>query len=221
MKEFYEMVGWMVTEKWIAITISILFIGLIFFTLWLIVLFLYKFFEKKYLNNDCCGDLSRHSFFDTINTLISTEIQWLKFYHHWKFSKNRTMMMRDLLMIKMVIRKDTMEKIMAEPNLTFEIFTKHIQNLLNECDMKWEKSGIPDLVREKFAEWHWPNARTLLRCASDIFQSNLFEWTDAIKKWLLNINAATLVHTQLDAEKTLGDLNWELSWVHYKNKILE
>jgi hypothetical protein len=54
----------------------------------------------------------------------------------------------------MVIRKETMEKIIAEPNLTFEIFTKHIQNLLNECDNRWEKAGIPDLVREKFAEWH-------------------------------------------------------------------
>ena len=91
-----------------------------------------------------------------------------------------------------------------------------VREIVDEYNRQWEIQRIPKIVRKKFNEWHYDHADVLIRGMKDLVICRSFSTMEEKLNAVLELNNALLLMTLLDAEKTLWELNWELSGTFYK-----
>jgi len=94
-------------------------------------------------------------------------------------------------------------------------------NIIKKASQKMLEEQIPPIVIEKFNYWNYGRHEYLLNTISDIDSSMVF--SSVLEKECAVLNAITdaAFFTLMDAEKTLVNLNGDLSGTNYKGKIVE
>lgn len=136
----------------------------------------------------------------------------------------RTEIFRDVLKIFYATQLEKMGELL-EKNITKENFlnenTKTINNIIKAANEKMEENEIPEVVRRKFWEWNNERHEYVLSTLSDIDSSTVFGSIVEKEYAVLNLLQANASFCLMDAEKTLKNLNGDLTGIIYKGKEVE
>lgn len=198
-------------------------------TLIAIVLFFAVAFGKtglKYLQEKIkpavASNPRNHAFFSTAERLINYHIPRMRI----SSDPARNTLFRDMLIKKLTIWRKSMLDFVARDFYslkTFEIkelFAETLREIITGYEADWKAEGVPTPVINKFAEWHSPRVESLSGSATGVFDGKSFTTPNEMLNATLCLQNALLVETVIDAERTLGDLNGELSGLTYKEMKL-
>ena len=181
-----------------------------------------KYLQEK-LKPVAATDPRSHAFFTTSESLINYHIPRMKISN----DSARNTLFRDMLIIKLTAWRKSMLDFVARDFSslkTFEIkdsFAKALNNIIKGYESEWNVTGVPEPVISKFAEWHSPRVEGLSSSANGIFDGKSFTTAAEMLNATLCLQHALLIGTIIDAERTLGILNGELSGLSYKNLTLQ
>ena len=163
-----------------------------------------------------------HAFFSTSERLINYHIPLMRI----SSDPARNTLFRDMLIKKLTVwRKNMLDFVARDFSSlkTFEIkdlFAKTLYEIVTGYEAEWKAVGVPTLVVSKFAEWHSPRVEGLSSSATSVFDGKSFTTPNEMLNATLCLQNALLVETIIDAERTLGGLNGELSGLTYKGLTL-
>lgn len=136
----------------------------------------------------------------------------------------RTEIFRDVLKIFYKTAFDEIEGLLNK-TITADNFLTENQNTANEIVGKASRAmldqGIPPIVVEKFNYWNYPRHEYLLSTIGDIDSSTVFSTILEKECAVLNAFTDACFFTLMDAEKTLVNLNGDLSGTVYKGNTVE
>ncbi len=181
----------------------------------------YKYFSSK-IGIKEWRKPRENKFFSEINFFLTNKIPYIKLYHNQSvYDVWRTMIFRNMLYIKLRCWKENL-LIFIEKNdeNIYDSFIQFVNTTLDCYERKRKEDWIPQIVIDKFNEWHKPHIDVLMWWVEAICWWRAFHNRDEMLNAILYVNLSTLVLTITTAEKTLAELNWELSWINYKWKIL-
>jgi len=181
----------------------------------------YQYFNQKINGQDIRNPLN-HKFFWECDFYLTNKVPNIKLYNkEMKFEEVRTLIFKDMMMIKIRIRKKRVEDFAKSYNENIlECSTKCINWLVEEYNKERNKEWIPSLVISKFNERHLWHATALMEAIEWVCGSRSFHNEQEKKNAILHLHTMMLVLTIIDAEKTLWILNWELKGIKYKWKII-
>jgi len=194
--------------------------------------FLIKFGYLKYrkLSQDLLdqniAEPKNHTFFQKVDYILRYKLPEIRLRFRGQYCEGRTMLFRDMLKIKFRVWQDRIrkacEKCVDYPTNSQigQEFLKATVDLVEEYERLWEQDGIPRNVVEKFHKWHDNHAQIFIEAIENITGGSSFSSNKEVINAILEISNAMLLLTILDAEKTLGDLNGELTGMKYKDLIL-
>lgn len=199
-------------------------------TLIAIVLFFAVAFGKtglKYLQDKLkpavASNPRNHAFFSTSERLINYQIPRMRISN----DPARNALFRDMLIKKISNWRKSMLDFVARDFSslkTFEIkelFATTLHEIIKSYEAEWKTTGVPALVISKFAEWHSPRVEGLSGSATSIFDGKSFTTPVEMLNATLFLQNALLIETVIDAERTLGDLNGEISGLTYQGLTLQ
>jgi len=181
-----------------------------------------KYLQEK-LKPAIATDPRSHAFFSTSERLINYHIPRMKV----SSDPARNTLFRDMLVKKIGAWRKTMLDFVARDFSslkTFEIkdlFAKSLQEIIKGYESEWKVSGVPEPVVLKFSEWHSPRVEGLSSSATSVFDGKSFTTPTEMLNATLCLQNALLVETIIDAERTLGELNGELSGLTYQGLTLQ
>lgn len=158
----------------------------------------------------------KHIFFNEITRYKKHILPGVKLYHKWKYDKWRSQIFKDMICIKFDIWETYLEKSIAKKNHWAWEMIDVINWIVDWYNKKWREYWIPEIVIDKFNERHHWHANMLFLSIENIVRWWAFSSDREKVNAALYMHLAMAVQTFNDAEKTLGKLNWELSWVIYK-----
>jgi hypothetical protein len=183
--------------------------------------------EKKKKNNNTSvdfDDLKNHSFFVNSQYRLMVEIPKLQFNTQQPV---RQQMWRDLLYGSIKVMHDSLfDNIDSSMNeWTPEMWANKMTLLMGEINIKFEgesiKNGIPLKAIEVFTRWNTDvmsiiHEYIIALSNSRVYYSNISRMNTLL--FLLNLKLVTMIG---DSEKTLSEINGELSGLVYKNLQVE
>ena len=181
-----------------------------------------KYLQEKLKPNEVTDPRS-HAFFSTSERLINYHIPRMKV----SADPARNTLFRDMLTKKLTAWRKSMLDFVARdftPLKTFEIkelFARTLREIISGYESEWKATGVPDPVVSKFAEWHSPRVEGLSSSATSVFDGKSFTTPNEMLNATLCLQNALLVETIIDAERTLGELNGELSGLTYQGLTLQ
>ncbi len=181
----------------------------------------YQKMERDMLEQNV-ADPKKHIFFQKVDYILRYKLSEIELKFKGQTCQGRTTMFRDMLKIKFEAWKRSITVVSAmdyESLSKIDIRQAFIQstlNLVSDYESTWEQYGIPRVVIEKFHKWHDNHAQMLLEAIESITGGSCFSSPREIMNAIMEMNTMMLLLTILDAEKTLGDLNGELSGLEYK-----
>ena len=190
--------------------------------------FLFKFALLKYQQMERStleqnvADPKKHGFFQKVEFILRYKLPEIELRFKGQPCQGRTTLFRDMLKIKFEAWKRNIAAVCAVDYQNMsksdirQAFTEAMLNLVSEYESTWEQNGIPRIVVDKFHKWHDNHAQMFLEAIESITGGTCFSSPREIMNAILEMNAMMLLLTILDAEKTLGDLNGELSGMEYK-----
>ncbi len=141
--------------------------------------------------------------------------------------RGREMIFKDLLKIQMGEIRDHIFDIENTPGFN-DLNRKELYELIVECQHDMAKhceetslaAGIPAIVVEKFNKWHRSTSEYIIKSAEYITQSPVYRTNQDAICALYLLQTAMLEITIMEAERTLTELNGELTGVEYKGVIV-
>lgn len=177
---------------------------------------LFEYLAKKTGRN--VVSIKNHKFFAEIYRFKKHKAPYIKLYNHGVYCAGRTEIFRDMLAIKFEIREEAMTWL--QEGVTYDnILEKNccaIDKIVDGYNKERRAMGIPHVVIDKFNEWHSPHASSLAKDIEDIISGNSFSGVKEMMHAILYLHTYILVLTFRDAEKTLWELNGQLSGQTYK-----
>ena len=169
-------------------------------------------------------NLKYNRFFVTAKRKLSVEIPMLSIDPD---KPVRQRLFRDLLYINILSfyegLQEMIEKDMSSwsSNDWANAFTQKMQEITKSFNDRCEREGMPDIVVKKFCLWHSTTMDLLYEQIhvlghSSVFKDNLSKTTTFLL--LMNVTLSTTVG---DAERTLSELNGEITGLEYKGETLE
>lgn len=190
--------------------------------------FLIKFALLKYqkMERDMLGqsvaEPTKHVFFQKIDYILRYKLPEIRLSYKGQYCEGRTVMFRDLLKTKFEIWRDNIMKVcgmdyehMSSGDIR-QAFMQATLDLVSQYETKWQQDGVLKVVVTKFHEWHDNHAEMFLETVDSITMGSCFGSPREIMNAILEMNMLMVLLTLLDAEKTLGDLNGELTGLEYK-----
>lgn len=136
----------------------------------------------------------------------------------------RTEIFRDVLSLFLSTTKEEVLKMLDE-DITLDNFLIKNSDAVNRTIVKYRQKarekGIPEVVIVKFSEWSRNNLELLLSSISDIDSSDVFETVVEKEYTVLTVLVNTFYLLLIDAEKTLKNLNGDLTGTIYNGKKVE
>ena len=181
-----------------------------------------KYLQEK-LKPAIATDPRSHAFFSTSERLINYHIPRMKV----SSDPARNTLFRDMLVKKIGNWRKSMLDFVARDFSslkTFEIkelFATTLHEIIKGYEAEWKATGVPTPVISKFAEWHSPRVEGLSSSATSVFDGKSFTTPTEMLNATLCLQNALLVETIIDAERTLGELNGELSGLTYQGLTLQ
>lgn len=176
-----------------------------------------KYLQEK-LKPAVATDPRSHAFFSTVDQLVNYHIPRMRV----STDPVRNALFRDMLTQKLTIWRKAMLDLVARdfsPLKTFEIkelFSVTLRDCVANYEAAWKAAGVPELVISKFAQWHSPRLEAISSSSSSVFDGKSFTTPAEMLNAVLCLQNALLVETIIDAERTLGELNGELSGLNYQ-----
>lgn len=99
--------------------------------------------------------------------------------------------------------------------------TKKFNEIMDDFSTNCENHGVPEIVLTKFAKWQHSTLEFLYGNIMSVGTSNIFNSNIDRTNTLFFILNLLLVTTIVDAEKTLKELNGEVSGKIYNGKVIE
>lgn len=164
-----------------------------------------------------------HAFFSTSQRLIDYNIPRMRI----SGDEARNALFRNMLTLKLTVWRQTMLNLVARDFSTLktfeikELFSKTIRDIIFSYEEDWKQDGVPEIVTKKFGKWHAPRLEAVSVSANSVFDGRSFVTPNGMLNAILCLQNALLVETIIDAERTLGDLNGELSGLLYKGLTLQ
>ncbi len=190
--------------------------------------FMIKFALLKYqkmerdMLEQTVAEPKKHAFFQKADYILRYKLPEIRLSYQKQYCEGRTLMFRDLLKIKFELWRENILKVCAmdyEHMSSGDIrqaFTQATLDLVSQYEAKWQQDAVPQVVINKFHEWHDNHAEMFIETIESITMGSCFGSPREIMNAILEMNMMMLLLTLLDAEKTLGDLNGELSGLEYK-----
>ena len=179
-----------------------------------------RYFKRRV---DKVYHLAQHSFFSQIGYWRNIGIDAIQIN-----DKGRSLISKDLLHIQFRVFETAMRNIIHYKQVGTlsqlalkQHITAEITQALKTCEMESRQIGIPDVVRIKFIQWHQRSISFLMNGIDDICSSSFYKNNPQRLNALLTIMLAAFHATLLDAERTLDELNGELTGITYKNITIE
>ena len=136
----------------------------------------------------------------------------------------RTKIFRDVLRIFYETQIEVINNLL-DKNLTDAEFLHENEKALNQtielASLKMKDYGIPEIVITKFWEWNSKRYEYMESTLSDIDSSTVFKTVAEKQYAVLNLYQTTSYFCLLDAEKTLKNLNGDLSGTIYNGEVVE
>ena len=185
----------------------------------------YKKIAQDYIEGDVADPIN-HIFFQKIDYLITYKIPQITLKYKDKECFGRTLIFQEMLKTKFVVWKSYIKTIcekdwkqMSNDEIR-TTFLKALVELVHDYETQWEKDGIPKIVITKFHKWHDNHAQMLMESIENISRGTSFGSKKEIMNAILEVNNTMLILTILDAEKTLGEMDGELSGLTFKGAKL-
>lgn len=194
--------------------------------------FLIKFGYLKYrklakdLLDQNIAEPKNHTFFQKVDYILRYKLPEITLKFRGQYCEGRTILFRDMLKIKFRVWQDHIRKACDKSqdyptsSQIGQAFLKATVDLVDEYERLWEEDGIPPKVIQKFHKWHDNHAQIFIEAIENITGGSSFSSKKEVINAILEISNAMLLLTILDAEKTLGDLNGELTGMKYKDLTL-
>lgn len=170
------------------------------------------------------SDLKYHQFFSNAQYRLMVEIPNIEFD---PLRPVRQKLFRDLVFRITKTMHDNFFKAIEtdvsdwSPEQWANEMTVMVSKITVEFEDKARKAGVPDIVIEKFSRWHAPTTKMVNEYILALSTSKVYISNVARMNTLLMIMNLVLVTTMDDAERTLSQLNGELSGLEYKNLPIE
>jgi hypothetical protein len=173
---------------------------------------------------DSHDKLRNHQFFNNLKFTLYNEIPTLKMD---STPPVRQKMLRKLLESKLVSIQETVEIIVEHDThkLSSQEWAAYVISEIHKCDEILEAhaihAGVPSIVISKFMIWQMKTIDVLINYVNDLAVSTVYSTNTARLNTLLYLLSLQLSTIVGDAEKTLQDLNGELSGLPFAGEILE
>lgn len=172
-----------------------------------------------------------HPFFNTILYNKNVKLKSIKLYSKGHgHCEGRDAVFKDMLNIKFQLWHDHTKHVVSLVSTKYtyisdsdfeEIWTSGMMQCAKEYEMEWMQSEIPEIVINKFNEWHGSHADILFNTLKNICHGNSFSTKEEQTNAILELQNALIIITMIDAEKTLGSLNGDLTGIKYKGIVLK
>lgn len=169
-------------------------------------------------------NLRFHSFFSNAQYRLMVEIPNMEFN---PLQPTRQKLFRDLLYCRIKALHDSslsfaeMDMTSMSKNEWSRISLKALLEMVKEFESLAREKGIPDIVIEKFNRWHESTLLIVKEYITMIGSSEIYTTNIARMNTLLMVMNLELITTIGDAERSLKELNGELSGLTYGNSTLE
>lgn len=170
------------------------------------------------------ADLKSHQIFSNINYIITVDIPHLELLVD---KPNREMLFKDLLVIYSQTVHAVCLKIIEDDMNDWESdkWSSEITNRIAEIVINTEKTaalaGIPIEVIKIFTAWNMNVINSLRESVSTLSKSKLYYDSTSRTFTFLLMMDLLLITTLGDVERSISDLNGEISGLKYKSLILE
>lgn len=185
----------------------------------------YQQMEKSMLEQSV-ADPKKHAFFQKVDYILRYKLTEIRLNYQNTYNEGRTTMFREMLKTKFEVWRDNVLKVcmmdyehMSNADIK-QAFTQATLDLVNQYETKWQQDGIPKIVIDKFHQWHDNHAEMFMETIDSITSGSCFGSAREIVNAILEMNMLMILLTLLDAERTLGDLNGELTGLTYKGLTL-
>lgn len=134
----------------------------------------------------------------------------------------RQLLFRDILDLKfrqfqgyVINASEAITESMSGPEM-FQVVVEQFNATIDTYQQEATQRGVPDVVIDKFAEWQLRSYEFTLRATEMICMSQGYGTNDARMQAIYSLITAMMELTIAEAEKTLTELNGELTGVVYK-----
>lgn len=179
----------------------------------------------KYKHDLLKNELSNHQFFAAIAFKINNEIPTLDF--NGKATPVRQKIFRRLLEMNLIALEESVKLIVEEDmdDMTASEWANFIASNLSYVDRRMEElatqAGIPTKLINNYIVWRKRSNELLMNYVTDLAISPVYTTNQARTNtflYLLNLKLVTVIG---DAERTLLDLDSEISGLVFENEIIE
>lgn len=136
----------------------------------------------------------------------------------------RTKIFKNMLTIYFNNCKKAIDELLEE-DITLENFgyknQTMIDRVLADSTEEWKEDGIPSIVISKFQEWNSSRIAYITLTINDISSSQVVDSAVEKQYMALNLYSGIIYLTFIDAEKTLVNLNGDLTGQYYKGEQIE
>ncbi len=171
------------------------------------------------------NELLNHQFFSNISFKINNEIQTLDFDSVKAPVRQR--LFRKLLELRLKSMHDQALKIIKIDmvRISASQWASFVISALDEADEEFEelaiKAGVPIIVVKKFLVWQYRTGEILTNYVNDLAISIVYSTNMARTNTLLYLMNLKLITTVGDAERTLNELNGEISGMIFDGGKIE
>lgn len=199
-----------------------------------VVALLYRYFSNKIDQGTAAqapipeqtvsmADLEAHKFFKHCAYYVNFGIRRIRFSQKYPI---RAKMYRDMLEIyfdalKSVFKNRLPDLALAEPGLWDQQAMKLLANAVDQYEARFRKSGVPQIVISKFQEWHDPALVFVTTHITTVGESQITQDSKTRTSVLLNTLLSTSKSAFFNAERTLIEINGELTGKEYKGEVIE
>ena len=160
-----------------------------------------------------------HPYFDKIDSIIKVKLPITKIG-----GPVRTKIFKDVLRIFYETQTEIINNLL-DKNITDKDFLHENEKALNQIvelsTLKMKEYGIPEIVSIKFWEWNSKRHEYIASTLSDIDSSTVFKTVVEKQYAALNLYQTSSYFCLIDAEKTLKNLNGDLSGTIYRGEVIE
>lgn len=160
-----------------------------------------------------------HPYFDKIDAIKNIKLSITKIG-----GPVRTKIFRDVLKIFYEVQVDITKELL-DKNIVLKDFLHENEKALNDVvtvsTIKMREYGIPEIVISKFWEWNYKRHEYIASTLSDIDSSAVFSTIVEKQYAALNLYQSSAYFILIDAEKTLKNLNGDLTGTTYRGELIE
>ncbi len=169
--------------------------------------------------------LRNHQFFSNLKHKLYNEIPIL----HLEDGKSpvRQKLFRKLLEIKLTVLNEMVENIVSHDvsDMTPAALVAFINGEIHKDEKRLSeralREGIPNIVVNKFMTWQYRTVELLINYVNDLAIGDIYATNAARVNTLLYVLGLQLITIVGDAERTLRDMNGEITGLTYQGEILE